>query len=135
MSAVPTETICRGDTSMSWTSSPGTYWMSVVAPKKMSRSSWRRRSSSEAACGERRTSTRSSAKEPSGFTGVFAWATTYSSSSSAARYRISSVTLPSMTRRYGDSMKPNSLTRAKVARAPMRPMFGPSGVSIGHMRP
>jgi hypothetical protein len=38
-------------------------------------------------------------------------------------------------RRYGDSMKPNSFTRAKVARAPMRPMFGPSGVSIGHMRP
>ena len=72
---------------------------------------------------------------PSGLSGAFAWATTYSSSSSAARYTISSVTLPLTTLRYGDSMKPNSLTRAKVARAPMRPMFGPSGVSIGHMRP
>ena len=39
------------------------------------------------------------------------------------------------TLRYGLSMKPNSLTRAKVDRAPMRPMFGPSGVSIGHIRP
>ena len=48
---------------------------------------------------------------------------------------MSLVTLPLMTLRYGDSMKPNSLTRANVARAPMRPMFGPSGVSIGHMRP
>ena len=39
------------------------------------------------------------------------------------------------TRRYGVSMKPNELMRAKVASEPMRPMFGPSGVSIGHMRP
>ena len=32
-------------------------------------------------------------------------------------------------------MKPNWFTRPKVASAPMRPMFGPSGVSIGHIRP
>ena len=29
-------------------------------------------------------------------------------------------------------MKPNGLTRPKVAREPMGPMFGPSGDSIGH---
>ena len=50
--------------------------MSVVAPKKLSASSIRRRSSSEAAWGDRRTSTRSSLKLPSGFSGVLAWATT-----------------------------------------------------------
>ena len=32
-------------------------------------------------------------------------------------------------------IKPNSLIRAYVAREPIRPMFGPSGVSIGHIRP
>jgi len=32
-------------------------------------------------------------------------------------------------------MKPNELMRANDASEPMRPMFGPSGVSIGHMRP
>ena len=31
--------------------------------------------------------------------------------------------------------KAKELMRAKVASAPIRPMFGPSGVSIGHMRP
>lgn len=46
-----------------------------------------------------------------------------------------SLTLPFSTRRYGVSMKPNELIRAKEASEPMRPMFGPSGVSIGHMRP
>ena len=40
-----------------------------------------------------------------------------------------------LVRRKGVSMKPNSLTRANVASEPMRPMFGPSGVSIGQMRP
>ncbi len=50
-------------------------------------------------------------------------------------YTISFVTLPSTTLRYGLSMKPNSFTRANVERPPMRPMFGPSGVSIGHIRP
>ena len=32
-------------------------------------------------------------------------------------------------------MKPNSLMRAKQERDEMRPMFGPSGVSMGQMRP
>ena len=32
-------------------------------------------------------------------------------------------------------MKPYLLTRAKVASELMSPMFGPSGVSIGQMRP
>ena len=41
----------------------------------------------------------------------------------------------SSTLRYGVSMKPNALTRANDDSEPMRPMFGPSGVSIGHMRP
>ena len=35
MSAVATETICFGETSMSWTSSGGTEAISVVAPKKL----------------------------------------------------------------------------------------------------
>ena len=39
------------------------------------------------------------------------------------------------TRRYGVSTKPYSLTRANVESDAMRPMFGPSGVSIGQMRP
>ena len=37
--------------------------------------------------------------------------------------------------RYGVSMKPKSLMRPYVARLPIRPMFGPSGVSIGQIRP
>ena len=45
------------------------------------------------------------------------------------------VTWPSLHRRYGLSMKPYLLTRAKVASELIRPMFGPSGVSIGQMRP
>ena len=32
-------------------------------------------------------------------------------------------------------MKPYLFTRAKLASELIRPMFGPSGVSIGHMRP
>ena len=50
-------------------------------------------------------------------------------------YSIWSVTRPVDLLRYGVSMKPNRLTRANTARLPIRPMFGPSGVSIGHMRP
>ena len=46
-----------------------------------------------------------------------------------------SVTRPPSTLRYGVSMNPNGLTRANVDSAPIRPMFGPSGVSIGHIRP
>ena len=37
--------------------------------------------------------------------------------------------------RYGVSRKPYSLVRAYSASELMRPMFGPSGVSIGHTRP
>ena len=48
---------------------------------------------------------------------------------------MSSVTLPSTTLRYGVVTKPCSETSAKLDSEPMRPMFGPSGVSIGHMRP
>ena len=58
------------------------------------------------------------------------------SSSVAVKNLMSSVTsyrlIPS---RYGVSMKPNSLTRAYVDRDAIRPMFGPSGVSIGQIRP
>jgi hypothetical protein len=43
--------------------------------------------------------------------------------------------LASPTLRYGVSTKPYSLTRANVESDAMRPMFGPSGVSIGQMRP
>ena len=32
-------------------------------------------------------------------------------------------------------MNPNSLIRAKVLMDEIRPMFGPSGVSMGQMRP
>ena len=39
------------------------------------------------------------------------------------------------TLRYGVSIKPYSLTRPYVARLPIRPMLGPSGVSMGQMRP
>ena len=35
----------------------------------------------------------------------------------------------------GVSMNPNEFTRPKLDSDPIRPMFGPSGVSIGHMRP
>ena len=76
MSAVATDTICFGLTSMNWTSAGGTEAMSVVAPKKLSASSIFFRSSRLAACGLRRTSTRSSLNVPSLFSGVLAWATT-----------------------------------------------------------
>ena len=45
------------------------------------------------------------------------------------------VTLPLLTRRYGVSRKPYSLVRAYSASELIKPMFGPSGVSIGHTRP
>ena len=56
---------------------------------------------------------------------------TYSFSSIADRNSTSSVTLPSTTLRYGVSRKPYSLVRAYTASELIRPMFGPSGVSIG----
>jgi len=45
------------------------------------------------------------------------------------------VAWPFLTMRYGVSMKPSWLMRANVESDVIRPMFGPSGVSIGHMRP
>jgi len=45
------------------------------------------------------------------------------------------VTRPLVTFRYGVSMNPNSFVRAYVDRDEIRPMFGPSGVSIGQIRP
>src|SRR5690606_11625715 len=38
-------------------------------------------------------------------------------------------------RRYGVSKKPYALVRAKVDNELIKPMFGPSGVSIGQTRP
>ena len=70
-----------------------------------------------------------------GSTGSEAWAIVNCRSSAASTYTISSVTLPPLTTRYGVWMKPNCDTVANDASEPMRPMFGPSGVSIGHMRP
>jgi hypothetical protein len=43
---------------------------------------------------------------------ALAWATVKSSSSLAESHRISSVTRPFLTMRYGVSMKPRSLIRA-----------------------
>jgi hypothetical protein len=60
---------------------------------------------------------------------------TYSFSSIADRYSTSSVTLPSTTLRYGVSRKPYLLVRANTASELIRPMFGPSGVSMVQTRP
>jgi hypothetical protein len=74
-------------------------------------------------------------ERPSGLILALACAMIASSSRLASSHTISVVTRPSFTVRYGVSMKPRSFTRAKQASDVMRPMFGPSGVSIGHMRP
>ena len=58
-----------------------------------------------------------------------------SGSPSLFRMNLTPVTLPFFTTRYGVSTNPRSFTRAKQASDVMRPMFGPSGVSIGHIRP
>ena len=62
-------------------------------------------------------------------------ATNASDSSSARSHTTSSVSLPFVTLRYGVIRKPYSSTEAYIARLEMRPMFVPSGVSIGQMRP
>ena len=72
---------------------------------------------------------------PSSSMGALAWAMMYLSSSAAVRYSISLVTLPFITLRYGVSRKPKELTRAYVLNEEIRPMLGPSGVSMGHIRP
>src|SRR3546814_1494246 len=66
--------------------------------------------------------------------GALAWAMTYSFSSIAERYSISSVILLLTTLRYGVSRKPYLLVRANTASELIRPMFGPSGVSIVQTR-
>ena len=48
---------------------------------------------------------------------------------------MSSVILPSTTLRYGVSRKPYLLVRANTASELIRPMFGPSGVSMVQTRP
>ena len=58
-----------------------------------------------------------------------------SSSWVASRLTISSVTTPSLTTRYGVVTKPCSEIWAYEDSEPISPMFGPSGVSIGHIRP
>jgi hypothetical protein len=113
MSAAATETSCFGDTSIASTRS------GVIM-------------STSPAC---RQVIRSSVNLPLASSNAFAWATVYFDSSIAERYMTSSVTRPSLTLRYGLSMKPYLLTRAKVASELMSPIFGPSGVSIGQMRP
>ena len=76
MSEAATDTSCLGLTSISCTSAEGTAEISVVAPKNTSRSSCSFRSERDAAWGERRARTRSSAKLLSSLRGTFAWATT-----------------------------------------------------------
>ena len=82
-----------------------------------------------------RQDTSSSASLPLSSIAALACAITYWPSSIADRKWISSVTLLSTTFRYGVSRKPYSLVRAYSASELMRPMFGPSGVSIGQTRP
>ena len=69
--------------------------------------------------------------------GSFAWATIYLSSSSAVMYLISSVTIPFSlsTNLYGVSINPYLFIFANVESDEIRPMFGPSGDSIGHSLP
>ena len=113
ISAAATETSCLGETSTAVTSSGLTS----------RKSPWRR------------TETSSSVKWPLSSVGASACATTRRSSSIAERYFQPSWTVPSLTSRYGVSMKPYLLTLANVASELIRPIFGPSGVSIGQMRP
>ena len=72
---------------------------------------------------------------PSSSRTAFAWAIDMRSSSRADMYLTSCVTFRRMTSRYGRLDEAVSFTRAKVDSDAMRPMFGPSGVSIGQIRP
>ena len=113
MSAVATETICCGETSMYSTSAGSAR---IGSPPLRHR-------------------TGPMSLLPFGSISAFAWAIVLCSSCVASRRSTSAVTTPSFTRRYGVWMKPNSFRVAKLPSEPIRPMFGPSGVSIGHMRP
>ena len=74
---------------------------------------------------------------PSSPIGSFACAIKYKSSSSAVKYLISFVTIPVSLSisLYGVSINPYSFTFAYVANELINPIFGPSGVSIGHILP
>ncbi len=113
--AVATETNCLGDISMYSTSLTGTTNTSSLAL----------------------TVTLSSMKYPFSSIGSSDLAITYKSSSSAVIYTISFVALLFLGSilLYGVSIKPYSLTLAKVAKEFIRPILGPSGVSIGHILP
>ena len=63
------------------------------------------------------------------------WTIDATSSSYASIYLTSSDTTPFFTILYGVSIIPNLLTTAYVANLKIRPMFWPSGVSIGHNLP
>ena len=115
ISAVATDTICAGATSM-YSMSLGSAVTASPSRERHSTCSWRNR-------------------PVFGSMGSDAWAIVYCASSAASRYTMSSLTLPPTTRRYGVWMKPNWETVANDASEPIKPMFGPSGVSIGHMRP
>ena len=113
--AVATDQICSGETSTRSTSfgATVTYWPACV----------------------RQTTSGPFSLPVFSSTGWLACAISSSASCVASRRTISSVTTPSLTTRYGVVTKPKSLTSAKLDSEPIRPMFGPSGVSIGHMRP
>ena len=113
MREADTEIICCGDTSM--------YLTSLACLN------------TDSPCS--RQGIRSEVKRPSLSIGALACAMMYEPSSTADRYSKSSVTFPSTTRRYGVSRKPYSLQRENTDSELIRPMFGPSGVSIGHRRP
>ena len=83
----------------------------------------------------KRHETSTSVSSPLGPSTAFACAIANSPSSIADRKSMRSVTRPFSTRRYGVSRKPYWLVRAYTDRELIRPMFGPSGVSIGHTRP
>ena len=65
----------------------------------------------------------------------FAWAIVNLVSSIAERYSILSSTFPSLTFLYGLSINPYLLILEYVDKLFIKPMFGPSGVSIGQILP
>ena len=79
--------------------------------------------------------TNSSVIRPSLSICILACAIVYFSSSIADKYSILSVTIPFINFLYGLSRNPYLFTRENVAKLLINPIFGPSGVSIGHIRP
>ena len=72
---------------------------------------------------------------PFGSRGVLACAIIYLLSSIADNHLISSLTLFLLTTLYGVSRKPYEFVLEYVASELIRPIFGPSGVSIGQTLP